>query len=59
MSYPYFYNFKLAALWGSQGSPLFKCRCRVLARGELNARMVEFQDGAIHIVSGNALRKVK
>ena len=33
--------------------------CRVLARGALNSALVEFEDGVRHIVSRNALRRVK
>ncbi len=60
IDYPYRYAWRLVALWGPQGSPLFNRRCRVLARAgdRKNARLVEFEGGAQHIVSGNALRKV-
>lgn len=34
-------------------------RCRILARGRFNARLVEFEDGTKHIVSGWALRKIR
>jgi hypothetical protein len=58
--YPYRYNFRLRELHNGQDSPLFGKRCRVIARAgsNKNARMVEFQDGTVHIVAGNALRKV-
>jgi hypothetical protein len=38
---------------------LFGRRCRLIARGTMNSRLVEFEDGTRHVVSGNALRKVK
>lgn len=59
MTFPYFYNSQLTVLWGKNGSPLFRQRFRVLARGALNSRMVEFEDGTIHIINGNSIRKVK
>jgi hypothetical protein len=57
--YPYLYSWRLNKLYGPAGSPLYRKRCRVLARGAMNARMVEFEDGTRHIISGNALRKAK
>lgn len=56
--YPYIYRLRLRSLWGGQDSPLFGKRFRVQARGALNARMVEFEDGSIHVISGNAIRRV-
>lgn len=32
--------------------------CRVLARGRMNARLVEFADGWRVITSGNAIRRM-
>jgi len=55
--YPLIYRWKLAVLWGPSGSPLYRKRCRIVARGSLNSRLVEFEDGTRHIVSGNALRR--
>jgi hypothetical protein len=43
--------------WFGGDSPLFRRRCRILARGTKNARLVEFENGEKHIVSGNALRR--
>lgn len=59
IEFPYYYAWSLKSLWGAHGSPLYKQRCRVIARalGGKNARLIEFQDGVQHIVSGNALRK--
>jgi hypothetical protein len=31
--------------------------CKVIARGAMNSALVEFEDGARHVVSRNALRK--
>ncbi len=59
MYYPLFYRNRLVILWGPAGSPLYKLRCRIVARGAMNSRMVEFEDGTRHIVSGNALRRAK
>lgn len=59
MTFPYTYNFRLRILWNGEDSPLFGQRCRVIARGALNARLVQFESGELHVVSGNALRKLK
>lgn len=59
MKYPLYYRYRLTVLWGPAGSPLYRKRCRIVARGALNSRLVEFEGGERHIVSGNALRKVK
>lgn len=59
MTYPLYYRNRLCILWGPAGSPLYRKRCRIVARGALNSRLVEFEDGERHVVSGNALRKVK
>ena len=32
-------------------------RCRIIARGAMNSALVEFEDGARHVISRNALRK--
>lgn len=58
MEFPLIYRNRLCVLWGPNGSPLHGKRCRIVARGAMNSRMVEFEDGALHIVSGNALRRV-
>jgi hypothetical protein len=55
--YPLIYRWKLTALWGNAGSPLYGKRCRIVARGGLNSRLVEFEDGVRHVVSENALRR--
>ncbi len=57
--YPLVYAWKLCALWGPKGSPFYGLRCRIIARGGLNSRLVEFEDGNTAIVSGNSLRKAK
>lgn len=57
MKYPLRYAWRLVSLWGPSGSPLYGKRCRIVARGALNARLVEFEDGELHVVSGNALRR--
>ena len=57
MQYPYIYAFKRAVLFGKRGSPLYRQYCRVLRRGAKNSVLVEFEDGAWHVVSRNALRK--
>lgn len=44
-------NPKRAALWGRT--------CKIIARGEMNSRMIEFLDGGREVVSGNSLRKIK
>lgn len=46
--------------WGRYLPALKGQRCRVLARGKLNTALVEFvETGVKHVVSRNALRKVK
>ena len=57
MIYQLIYRNRLCILWGPQGSPLFGRRCRIVARGSLNSRLIEFEDGERHVVSGNALRR--
>jgi len=54
--YPLIYRNRLEILWGRSGSPLFGKRCRIVARGALNSRLIELQDGTPHVVSGNSLR---
>ena len=54
--YPLKYRFRLRAWFGGKDSPLFGRRCRIIARGAMNGRLVEFESGEKHIVSGNALR---
>lgn len=55
MTYPYIY------VWGNNEKRITMKgkRCRILAFGALNSRLVEFEDGSREIISGNALRKVK
>ena len=57
--FPYFYAWRLTSLWGPPGSPLYRQPCRLIARAihPKNARLVEFEGGLRHVVSGNALRK--
>ena len=55
--YPLVYAWKLTVLWGPNGSPFYGRRCRIVKRGALNSRMVEFEDGSLAIISGNALRR--
>jgi len=57
--YSLVYRNRLRVLWGPSGSPLFGRRCRIVARGAMNSRLIEFEDGTLHVVSGNALRKAK
>ncbi len=51
--YPFFYRVRK---WRPEWHGL---RCRIVARGARNSRLVEFADGRREVVSGNALRKVK
>lgn len=57
--YPLVYRNRLRVLWGGKDSPLFGRRCRIVARGAMNNRLVEFENGERHVVSGNALRRVR
>ncbi|VTT96548.1 unnamed protein product [Gemmataceae bacterium] len=43
--------------WRKYRPELFGRRCRILAHGSMNSRLVEFEDGTRHVVSGNALRR--
>ena len=45
--------------WGKWRPELKGRRCRVLARGGMNTALVRFEDGTEHVISRNALRKVK
>lgn len=56
MDFPLVYRWKLTALWGAGGSPLFKKRCRQVAQGAKNSVMVEFEDGKRYVVSRHAVR---
>lgn len=56
--FPLVYAWRLRILWGAQGSPYFGRRCRIVARGALNSRLVEFENGERAVVSGNSLRRV-
>lgn len=38
---------------------LYGRRCRILARGTMNSRLIEFENGQREVISGNALKKVK
>jgi hypothetical protein len=44
LTYPLIYRWRLPILWGGD-SLLFGQRCRIVARGAFNARLVEFEDG--------------
>jgi hypothetical protein len=58
VTYPLIYAWRLRVLWGKD-SPYYGRSCRIVARGSLNSRMVEFDNGDVAVVSGNALRRVK
>ena len=58
MTYPLMYRYRLKMLWGKD-SPLFGRRCRIVARGALNSRLIALEDGTLYVVSGNALRRAK
>jgi hypothetical protein len=51
LTFPYVYY------WHRQGRK--GQLCRVVARGTMNSRLVEFEDGYKMITSGNAIRKAK
>ena len=57
MIFPLLYRWRLRILWGGN-SPYFGRRCRIVARGAINSRLVEFSDGEMAVVSANALRRV-
>jgi hypothetical protein len=59
MTYPLVYRWRLRDWFGGKDSPLYGLRCRLLARGNLNSRLVEFENGVKHIISGNALRNAE
>lgn len=52
-------TFDLVYRWKKYRPELCGRRCRLLARGGMNSALVEFEDGTRHVVSRNALRKVK
>jgi hypothetical protein len=45
VEFPLYHAWRPAALWGPRGSPLYGRQCRIVARGSLNARLVEFENG--------------
>lgn len=51
--YPYIWRVK------SRLAERFGQRLRVLARGRMNSRLVEFEDGKRFITSGNYYRKAE
>jgi Family of unknown function (DUF6283) len=58
-AFPLRYTWKLVSLWGAARSPLYNKRCRIVARGAMNSRLIELEDGTRHVVSGNALRRLQ
>ena len=54
-------NFKYRYHWqNNEKRAQLKGRClRIVSRGEMNSRLVEFENGQREIVSGNAIRKIK
>lgn len=57
MTHPLIYRWRKYLSPGREQNPYFGRRCRVLARGSMNTRLVEFENGELVTVSGNALRK--
>ena len=57
-NFPFYYAWLRRDLWGPAGCPLYKKRCRVIARGSMNSIMIEFEDGTRHVVSRNAVRAI-
>jgi len=55
LQYPYYYNWSN----NQKRAKLILRPCKVIARGKMNSRQIEFKDGTREIVSGNALRKIK
>ncbi|MGW8324052.1 MAG: hypothetical protein ACWGNI_00020 [Desulfobacterales bacterium] len=53
-------EYKYIYSWGNneKRATMKGRKCRVVARGTLNSRMIEFENGQREIVSGNALRKI-
>lgn len=45
--------------WRKYRPELFGRRCRIISRGRMNSALVEFADGTRHVVSRNAIRKIK
>jgi hypothetical protein len=45
--------------WRKFRPDLFGRRCRVVAHGSMNSALVEFETGERHVVSRNALRKLR
>ena len=52
-------RFPYVFRWRKWRPELCGQRCRILARGTMNSALVEFACGVKHIISRNALRKVK
>jgi hypothetical protein len=59
--YPYYYAWRN----NSKRLTLYRRRCRIVARGKMNSRLVEFERrlfescGQREVVSGNAIRRVR
>ncbi len=53
MDYPYIYAWKN----NEKRKTMYGRRCRIYARGTMNSRGIEFEDGQKEVVSGNSLRK--
>lgn len=52
-------TYDLIYRWKKFRPDLHGRRCRLLARFCMNSRLVEFEGGELHVVSGQALRKAK
>ena len=59
MEFTLVYSWKLKTLWGETGSPFYGRACKIIARGAMNSRMIQFENGELAIVSGNSLRRRK
>jgi hypothetical protein len=54
-TYPYYYAWRN----NSKRLTLYQRRCRIVARGSRNSRLIEFENGQRECVSGNAIRRVR
>jgi len=55
------YRYAWAPRFRVPGMPVLDRKgavCRLIARGAMNSALVEFEDGAVHVVSRNALRRI-
>jgi len=54
-NYPFYFAWKN----NSKRRELHGRRLRILARGTMNSRLVEFENGQMEVISGHSIRRIK